>query len=178
MKRPRVLKLEGQRFGRLVAIKRVENECPTVTRWMCKCDCGNEVVTRSVRLRNGSCKSCGCLASELFGLINKTHGISKTLTCSSWNMMMNRCFNPNFPSFSRYGAVGILACEFIKSSPVNLVALIGERPSKKLSLDRIDNKNGYTCGTCEECFKRGFVLNVRWATASQQNRNQNRNRII
>jgi hypothetical protein len=30
--------------------------------WMCICDCGESKQTTSVRLKNGSCKSCGCLA--------------------------------------------------------------------------------------------------------------------
>jgi len=34
--------LTGRRFGKLVAIKRVENDKHGHARWLCKCDCGNE----------------------------------------------------------------------------------------------------------------------------------------
>lgn len=60
------LDITGQRFGRLMAIKRTDekdkwNRCYM---WECKCDCG-EVCTVAVdQLRNGFVKSCGCLARE------------------------------------------------------------------------------------------------------------------
>jgi len=52
--------LTGQRFTRLVALRPagVRNGR---TLWTCKCDCGNEIVAQTVRLRNGGTRSCGCL---------------------------------------------------------------------------------------------------------------------
>ena len=49
--------LTGQRFGKLVAIKRVEGGS---SRWLCQCDCGTEKVIYSTNLVNGVTKSCGC----------------------------------------------------------------------------------------------------------------------
>lgn len=51
--------LAGKRFGSLVAISRVENS-GAKTRWLCRCDCGNEVVTFSTRLKSGTKTHCGC----------------------------------------------------------------------------------------------------------------------
>ena len=33
--------------------------------WLCRCDCGAEVVVRGNNLRSGATRSCGCLHREL-----------------------------------------------------------------------------------------------------------------
>ena len=51
--------LTGKRSGRLTAIKYVGG-----SKWLCKCDCGNEKIVRTNSLNNGETKSCGCLNLE------------------------------------------------------------------------------------------------------------------
>jgi hypothetical protein len=51
--------IAGQRFGRLVVIKKEEKSY-----YLCRCDCGKEKVIRADHLRNGKTKSCGCLNDE------------------------------------------------------------------------------------------------------------------
>jgi hypothetical protein len=51
--------LTGQRFGRLVAIRR-HGTVNHGASWLCRCDCGCEHVVRAVSLRRGDTKSCGC----------------------------------------------------------------------------------------------------------------------
>ena len=57
--------LTGQRFHKLVVIRRVENKIKPSgqqeTAWLCHCDCGNETVVTTGHLKDGSTKSCGCL---------------------------------------------------------------------------------------------------------------------
>ena len=58
--------ITGQRFGRLTAIKLVPLEERTWSNkeraWLCKCDCGNEIIVRQRNLRSARMtKSCGCL---------------------------------------------------------------------------------------------------------------------
>ena len=55
----------GQRFGRLVALVRVENGVGGKVRWLCRCDCGTEVEVFASGLRSGRTRSCGCLRREL-----------------------------------------------------------------------------------------------------------------
>ena len=62
--------LTGQRFGRLVVLHREEPpqrgpDGQYTVFWVCRCDCGAETSVRSVNLRNGSTRSCGCLRSEV-----------------------------------------------------------------------------------------------------------------
>lgn len=53
----------GQRFGRLTVIKRVSPKGEPV-KWLCKCECGNEITTSQINLASGDTQSCGCLKQE------------------------------------------------------------------------------------------------------------------
>ena len=59
------LDLTGQRFGKLTVIAPAEN-IGSRTAWLCRCDCGQETVAKTVRLRDGHRTSCGC-DKEHFG---------------------------------------------------------------------------------------------------------------
>ena len=48
----------GQRFGRLVVIKK---ECSgTHAKFLCQCDCGKQIIVRGDSLQSGKTVSCGC----------------------------------------------------------------------------------------------------------------------
>lgn len=66
MGRKRVDK-SGKRFGRLLALRPVEADAGGKARFLCRCDCGTEVVVDSGNLRE-SCdhnRSCGCVRREV-----------------------------------------------------------------------------------------------------------------
>ena len=52
--------LTGQRFVRLVAIKRLDKKRGSSYLWLCKCDCGNYIETSANALLMGNTGSCGC----------------------------------------------------------------------------------------------------------------------
>lgn len=59
--------LTGQVFGRLTVISHAGTKGEGKQRsnlWLCKCECGNEKTTLASSLKQGSCKSCGCLHRE------------------------------------------------------------------------------------------------------------------
>lgn len=60
----KVIDLTGKRFGRLTVLHRVENTKAGQSQWMCKCDCGTQLVVAGQSLRNGRSKSCGCKRAE------------------------------------------------------------------------------------------------------------------
>lgn len=68
-----ITNIEGQRFGRLVAVK-----CQGVkgkhSVWSFKCDCGGEKIATATNCKSGYVSSCGCLAIES----RVTHGRSHT----------------------------------------------------------------------------------------------------
>ena len=73
--------LTGKRFGKLVAIKRVEN-VNTRSAWLCKCDCGNDTIVLESNLQQGLTRSCGCLSVGKYGSLceNEIKDYIATLT--------------------------------------------------------------------------------------------------
>lgn len=51
----------GQRYGKLTVLSQAGFTSDRNIKWLCRCDCGQEVTVRSGNLRTGSTKSCGCL---------------------------------------------------------------------------------------------------------------------
>ncbi len=87
-----------------------------------------------------------------------THGMHGTATYKCWEQVKQRCLNPKNPDYKHYGGRGITFCAaWLKFE--GFLADMGVRPGK-LELDRINNDGDYGPGNC------------RWATRTQQVRNQ------
>lgn len=67
----KALKIEGEKFGRLLVLKRVENSKENRSQWLCRCECGNILKVRGISLRIGNTKSCGCLNRDTSAKIGK-----------------------------------------------------------------------------------------------------------
>lgn len=156
--------LLGKRFARLTVISHA-GRVKRKTRWLCVCECGNEIETTADSLQRGDAKSCGCLHREAVGTAARTHGRSGTPEHSIWKAMIRRCYNQNVKEYFRYGGRGIVVCERWRSFE-NFLADMGERPSAEHSIDRKDNNGNYEPGNC------------RWATRKQQGRNKRNNYLL
>jgi hypothetical protein len=86
----------------------------------------------------------------------KTHGMTKTRTYQAWLHMKQRCYCLSTPKYPLYGGRGITVCARWLNSFENFLSDMGERPSPKHSLDRIDGDGDYTPDNC------------RWATYEEQ----------
>lgn len=52
--------ITGQTFNKLTALRRVKNSARgRHARWLCRCECGREIVARANGLKTGNTKSCG-----------------------------------------------------------------------------------------------------------------------
>lgn len=174
--------LTGQKLGRLYVRRTAGTDSKKYKLYEVECDCGTIKLVRAALLHRGDVRSCGCLLKEARNRnIVKAqkqqtkHGLSGCETYLNWTSMMARCYNPKHDSYSRYGGLGIGVCGFLRSSPENLLSLIGKRPEKHYSIDRIDSKLWYSCGKCEECLKMGYPLNVKWSTPKEQAENRHNN---
>lgn len=153
------LDISGKKFGRLTVLEYAFTNKSRKSMWKCKCECGNEIVVSGSHLVNGHTQSCGCLFVET--LPNKKHGMRKTRLYRIWLGMKSRCFIQSVPCFKHYGGRGITVCDEWKD---NFQAFydwaMSHGYSDDLSIDRIDVDGNY----CPE--------NCRWATWSEQRRNQ------
>ncbi len=149
----------GQRYGRLTVIKQAESPDGNA-RWVCRCDCGQLVVAYGGDLQRSKVKSCGCLNAERIF----RHGMSRTKVYAVWKSMLQRCENPNDPSYHNYGARGITVCEEWHDFARFFADM--KLPPPRRTLERKDNSKGYS--------KRNCV----WATTRQQLNNQRRNRVV
>jgi hypothetical protein len=59
-----VADLIGRRFSRLEVVERAGSDKRGRAMWLCRCDCGTEVVVRSDNLKTQT-TSCGCRARDL-----------------------------------------------------------------------------------------------------------------
>ena len=152
--------LDGQKFGRLTVIKRVENTKGGGSRWLCRCECDKQTIVLRGNLTSGGTKSCGCLKI--------THGHSlcgiRSRTYTTWNSMIQRCTNLNNPEYKNYGSRGIKVCGKWRKFE-GFFQDMGKRPPNT-TIDRIDNNKGYNKTNC------------RWITIKEQNRNKRTNRLI
>lgn len=177
--------LTGMRFDRLVARREAGAHITSggnrQVQWECLCDCGNRVTVKAGHLRSGNTKSCGCLGPESSAqacIDRSTHGLRNHWIYKLWQSLIRRCESAEDPAFERYGGRGITVCHGIRCSPANLLKVLGERPVGRFpsgrpewTIDRKNNDGGYWCGECHQCVAEGFIKNMRWATAFEQNQN-------
>lgn len=157
--------LTGQRFGRLIVIKRDGVTDSKHTRWLCKCDCGNFSYVSKVNLKNGSTKSCGCLKKERF--TNYKHGKVTNKLYYIYNGMKSRCYNHNNKAYKYYGERGINICDEWLDKKNGFISFynwaIQNGYKENLSIDRIDVNGNYEPDNC------------RWATNIMQANNKRTN---
>lgn len=163
----RAADLTGLRFGRLLVTVRVPRQVGDGphARWEAVCDCGVRKVVNASDLKHRGTVSCGCYRAEMPPPNTLTHGHARarSATYNTWDSMVQRTTNPRNPNWPYYGGRGITVCDRWRTF-ASFLADMGERPAG-LTLDRVDNDRGYEPGNC------------RWATKSEQQRNQRRRNV-
>lgn len=166
--------LNGKSFGRWTVLG-FDGRLPiggnrTRPMWRCECACGTARAVSETTLLSGASKSCGCTqraAVIAAGKASATHGQSrKGGLYTIWVGMKARCYTKSTTSYPRYGGRGIIVCDRWRNSFENFASDMGERPSKRHSLDRLDNDGHYTPENCQ------------WRDIDMQNRNKRNNRWV
>jgi len=159
----------GEVFGERVVMEQLDETKNGYVLYLVKCKCGSTSKTSGSYLRqypNRSCSSCSLKIKTKKGKdhYRYKHGqasrlLGKTRIYHIWISMRERCNNANNKQFKDYGGRGIKVCKEWDDVEV-FCKDMGERPSIRHTLDRIDNDKGYNKENC------------RWATYEQQARNK------
>jgi hypothetical protein len=152
-----VIDLTGQRFGKLVVEYEAGRSKEGGALWLCRCDCGSSITTRSNQLRRGRVVSCGCARSK--------HGRPNKKIYDAWFQMVRRCHVPTCKDFKHYGARGIVVCQEWRNDIQRFEADMGQRPPGG-TLERIDVDGPYSKDNC------------RWASQKEQTRNARSNIVL
>lgn len=145
--------LTGEKFGRLVVLKKAERMSGRKSYWLCQCECGkkkeirSDCLTRSVK----PVRSCGCIRDEqaVVNIIkNHKHKESGTHLHFLWSRMKQRCSNSNTTRFEDYGGRGIKVCkEWLEYE--NFRDWAYKNGYKEgLSIERIDVNGNYEPSNC------------------------------
>jgi len=147
----------GTKVGFLEVIAETPERIRRNKLWLCRCECGSEVLVSTPMLRAEEKKSCGCKTkAETSG----THGMHGTPTHTSWRTMRERCTKEYHKSYERYKDKEVDP-KWLESFEA-FYEDMGDRP-EGTTLDRIDNSLGY------------FKENCRWSTTSVQQQNKEPN---
>lgn len=157
----------GARFGKLTVINAAE-KYRGQSQWLCRCDCGKEIVVRASNLNSNNSGSCGCLHQEKMTTANPaivTHGLSDSPEYGVWRGMIQRCHDVNSEAYKNYGARGIKVCERWRNDFQAFITDMGKCP-ESLTIERKNNDGDYEPDNCH------------WATFKEQARNRRNSRII
>lgn len=150
-----LIDITGQKFGRLTAIKPSERYNTGSKYWICKCDCGNPkpIVVRSVNLRRGNSKSCGCW--HLYVVTE----LAKRGPDHHWYIGAirdKRCF-PGYEEWIKFIKKRdeyICQCCFISRKPLHAHHIQNYKDNPSL---RTDPNNGITlCSLCHTNFHKKY----------------------
>lgn len=164
-KDPRFIDLTGTRAGMLYVVGYVGRNLGG-TLWLCRCDCGVSCNRTGYDLRFDVSRSCGCVTKpkgQNFFKHGEAGGGKKSPEYRAYFKARSRCRNPNDSVYAYYGGRGI---EFRIESFDEFLSLVGRRPSRGHSIDRIDSNGHYEAG------------NIRWATKLDQSNNRRNSMLI
>lgn len=154
---PKRLDLVGKKFGQLTVLEFYDVN-HGMSRWRCRCDCGNETIVYGNHMLSGNTQSCGCVGREKRRKACTKHGQSHARIYQVWADMKDRCYNPNNCAYEYYGGKGIRVCDdwLIPNNFFEWAFANGYDDS--LTIDRLDANGWYEPNNCRWVTQHDNVL--------------------
>lgn len=71
--------MTGQVFNRLTVIAPTDQRgSDGSVKWLCRCNCGNEIIASANNIKRGITQSCGCFQKERASVTSKKHNVFQT----------------------------------------------------------------------------------------------------
>lgn len=145
--------LVGQRFDKLTVLLLME-KTPSGSKWLCRCDCGNELPKYTGQLRRKGLAHTGCRSCERDSRSASAveHGgckDGKSKLYMIWKGMRSRCRDQGNTSWKYYGAKGITIDSVWDDFEAFRTWAIGAGYVQGMSVDRVNPDSGYSPSNCE-----------------------------
>ena len=119
--------------------------------------CGKEFEAQTSDIRNGTTRSCGCLVGRA-GI----HLFYKHRFYATWVNILARCLNTSHRDYAGYGGRGITVCDEWLDVATFVAWAEATHPNiSGVSVDRIDNDEGYSPDNCRWADSTTQVINRR-----------------
>jgi hypothetical protein len=138
--------ITGKIYNKLTVIKKMPNKQGR-TMWLCKCICGNEIITRGESVRSGHTKSCGCIKSLSKGLASM-----RSIIIRYKKSAKRRGYNYNLTE-EQFKEITQKDCYYCGAKPKQISK--GKKSTNGTytynGIDRIDNTKGYAIDNIVPC---------------------------
>ncbi len=149
-----------QKHGRLFVVARHGKDGRGEATWLCRCECGKEIIALGSNLRTGNTTSCGCFNKTKALIHGNAMGHKPSPEFLAWQHMKQRCENKKNKRYTNYGGRGIRVCDRW-SNFQSFLDDMGAMPFARAQIDRIDVNGDYEKNNC------------RWVTNAQNSKNKN-----
>jgi hypothetical protein len=152
----------GHKYNRLTVIEALPSKNfngSSKRMWLCKCECGKEVITFTSSLKRNNTKSCGCLKDET----NKDNSIKSRHKLANIDAGFSEIYNSYRNNAIQKGRDFELTIDDIKLIVAQNCFYCNDEPSNTIKrryykfnyngIDRFDNNKGYTIENTVPCCK-------------------------
>ena len=165
-----IFDIADQTFGKLEFIEITDKRKRGYVVWKCLCECGNEVLVKSLDLQRGNTKSCGCIRSErgktwVKGRTLKLNEASFKSLFRGYRTRAKRKGIPFELTDKQFKKLNKQNCYYCGIFPQQTNNVNGNGAYIYNGIDRVDNSKGYILENCVPCCGR---CNKAKSTMTQQ----------
>jgi hypothetical protein len=157
------INMDGRKFGKLLVLKRIQNNKRGYPRFLCRCDCGTEKEVDGAVLRSGRINSCGCAKFLPHGKLPPGEGSFNNLYAQvKYNAKYRGLDFELSKEFFKW--ISKQPCHYCGVEPYQVHKQKRSNGSFVFNgIDRVDNNIGYIESNCVPCCGRCNYMKNSWS---------------